>query len=247
MRTDELATMMRGTEVHTAPDLDRITRRGRRLVVRRRAVVGAAALACAAAIAAPLTLGGPAGDRHEADPAVGRPAEFRPARPLGAVADTGDKFYFDPAGAVGASSLGPEAIWVEAGDPPYRLTFGFRDESTGQLMRAGAMVVPAARGSDVVLPAIPRQAEPTYAGMFRLPAGTSARDYSIAVETSGGRGVTPTAVRQSGAVRPGFLVFWVTAGEDLASQHAWWAVQDRRGENKVSGSFQPQPQAVVQP
>jgi hypothetical protein len=246
MRTDELATMMQGTEVPTAPDLARITGRGRRLVARRRAAVGGVALLCAAAIATPLTLGAGGERHHETPPVLGRPAEFEPARPMGDVADTGDKFYFGAPGAVGGSSLGPEAVWVEAGDPPYRLTFGFHDEATGRLMRAGSMTVPATTGKHVELPALPRQSEPTYVGMFRLPAGADAKDYSVAVEAGGHTaGMGPTRVRQSGSVRPGYLVYWVTAAEDLASRHGWWAVEDAHGRIEVSGGFQPQPQAAV--
>jgi hypothetical protein len=232
MRTEELAEAMDRTMAVPPVDIDAITRRGRRLVVRRRLVGGALALACAAAVVVPVAVVTTAGGHDSATPAVGRQDGFVRARPLGAVADTGDKFYW---GRPHAAALGPEAIWVEAGDPAYRISFGFHDEQSRALMLAGSMAVPDVRGDRVPLPAIPRQEEPTYVGMVPIPAGVDGAKMSAGVESAPPDVVT--AVTHSLTVRPGYFVFWVTAAADLT--RARYSVQDGAGHFLARGGFRP--------
>jgi len=236
MMTDELADVMHRTAVITPPDLDRITRQGRRLVVRRRLAAGSVAVLGAVVLAAPFTIGHH-GDRPAA-PSVGVPTQFVPAAPSGVVAETDSKFYAGP--HPHSASLGPEAIWVEAGDLPYRISYGFRDESTGRLQRAGEVQVPETTGPHVPLPAIPHQhGEPTYVGMFKLPTadrGAHHGRYSVVVESPTTHGLVSPQVGQSYRVLPGYLVFWVTASEELAK--GTYAVENRRGSRLVSGGFQ---------
>jgi hypothetical protein len=236
MRTEDLVETLHRTALPgTAPDLERIARQGRRLVVRRRASAAAVALACAAAVAAPFALAqGGADERGTAAPAVGVSDDLAPAHPAGAVAETGDKFYW---GKPHAASRGPEAVWVEAGDPPYRLSYGFREEAAGRLVRAGTLEVPSATGAGVDLPALPRQEEPTYVGMVAVPPGVAAGRLSAGVES-----LPPDVVTHVGhslTVRPGYLVFWVTAGADLT--RARWSVQDGAGTELAGGRFAPRP------
>jgi hypothetical protein len=234
MRTDELTEAMHGTVVASAPDLARIAQHGRRIRTRRQLGAGAVGVCAAVLLATPFVVlqGDQPGGRDHARVTT-QPSAFSAARPLGSVLETESKFYFGS--DVHSGSLGLEAVWAEPGEAPGRLSFGFRDERTREVLRAGALVVPDLSIRVVDLPALPAQHdEPTYVGLLRLPAGASADRYAVAVEAqSAGRVV---AVRQEGHVLPGYLVFTVSAVREL-DHAATYLVTNGRDQVVAEGGF----------
>jgi len=220
MNVTELVETMHDTQVPTAPDLDRIMRRGRRIAVRRRALVATVAAVVVGVVGGPwlILTGGTAAKPFTPTATTTRDAfddsreiAFETTAPLGApvgdVAQLDMKFYLGPDHV---RSVGAMAFWVEAGHGDDTIAFGARlVDKDDSLRRAGYLDLPVLSGTGGELVRVPGQdhGEPTYVGLVAIPAGADASDYRIRVRA------TDTDVRKgkSTTVVAGRLLVWVTA------------------------------------
>jgi len=246
MNVTELVETMHDNQVPTAPDLDRITRQGRRIAVRRRAAVATVVVAAVAVVSGPWALlaGGrdhavsPSGTATSTPFDDSREVAFETSAPLGApvgdVAQTEMKFYLGPDHV---RSVGALSLWLEAGRRDDELAYGARlIDKDGTLRRAGYLQVPVLPRVGGELVRIPDQnrGEPTFVGLIPVPAGADATDYRIRVRATD----TPLDKGKSTTVVDGRLLVWVTAldqGRGLDLDNV--VVRDASGDVVARGTF----------
>lgn len=220
MNVTEMIEAMHDTHVPSEPDLHRVTRQGRRFVVRRRAGFAAIVAAVVTVIAGPWVVLTD-GSGHEPQPSRGtsrtehvddsHELAFETTAPVGTpvagVALTEMKFYVPPNQV---RSVGAMAFWSEGGADGDELAYGARlIDKDGSLRRAGYLRVPVLPASGAKLVRVPGQGpdEPTYVGLIPLPEGAVASDYRIRVDGHD----TLVLKGKSADVVAGKLLVWVTA------------------------------------
>jgi hypothetical protein len=244
----EMVEAMHDTRVADGPDLQRITRQGRRIGARRRAAFVAGVATVVALVAGPWVVLVDRGG-HEPRPTTGSPrvkdpgdsaeVAFETTAPLGApiagVADTEMKFYVPPNHV---RSVGGMAFWSEAGAGAGELAYGARlVDKDGSLRRAGYVQVPVLPSKGGQLVRVPGQGpdEPTFVGLVPLPDGATAADYRIRVRATD----TLVVKGKSADVVAGNLLIWATAltGSEPGIDLDGFSVQDAGHHVIARGTF----------